>query len=315
MNPVLALARPDILRVKPYSHAAWLPSLTRLHANEVPWRPPGDVTDAGLNRYPEPQPRALVERLAALYGVAQDNLLVARGSDEAIDVLSRIYLRAGERRDHLQCTPTFGMYRVAARHPGRRRRRGAARSHANGLGARCRSALLAAWRPTIKLVYLCSPNNPTGELVGPGRARGRCCTRARRKSHRGHRRGLHRMGTHSRACAPAGSVASLRWQYLRTLVQGTRAWRARASAPSSPHPELDRTREAHHTHPTPWHNRPSKLHCERSSRADHRRVPRAQRDALLDEREYLAAATGESYAAGRAPSGRATPIFCSIDCR
>ena len=158
MNPVLALARPEILHLQPYSHAAWLPSLTRLHANEAPWRPPGDATAAGLNRYPEPQPKALVARLAALYGVAPDMLLVGRGSDEAIDLLSRIYLRAGTDAI-LQCPPTFGMYRVAA--------------HIQGagvvevplerdLGWRLDPGrLLAAWRPAMKIVYLCSPNNPT----------------------------------------------------------------------------------------------------------------------------------------------------------
>jgi histidinol-phosphate aminotransferase len=162
MNPLLALARPDILRVKPYSHAAWLPSLTRLHANEVPWRPAGDGTEGGMNRYPEPQPRALVERLAALYGVAARNLMVARGSDEAIDVLSRIYLRAGEDAV-LQCPPTFGMYQVAAHI------QGASvidipldRSRGFGLDA---DRLLAAWQPRVKIVYLCSPNNPTGNSI------------------------------------------------------------------------------------------------------------------------------------------------------
>jgi histidinol-phosphate aminotransferase len=158
VNPVLALARPEILHLQPYSHAAWLPSLTRLHANEAPWRPPGDSTAAGLNRYPEPQPKALVARLAALYGVAPDMLLVGRGSDEAIDLLSRIYLRAGTDAI-LQCPPTFGMYRVAA--------------HIQGAGVAevplerdlgwslDPGRLLAAWRPAMKIVYLCSPNNPT----------------------------------------------------------------------------------------------------------------------------------------------------------
>lgn len=158
MNPVLALARPEILHLKPYSHAAWLPSLTRLHANEAPWRPPGDDTAAGLNRYPEPQPKALVARLSEIYGVPPDMLLVGRGSDEAIDLLSRIFLRAGMDAI-LQCPPTFGMYRVAA--------------HIQGAGVfdvpleRDRGwsldadRLLAAWRPSMKIVYLCSPNNPT----------------------------------------------------------------------------------------------------------------------------------------------------------
>jgi len=159
MSSLLALARPDIVGIKAYSHAAWLPSMTRLHANEAPWRPAGDATAAGLNRYPEPQPVRLVERLAQVYGVPARSLLVARGSDEAIDVLSRIFLRAGAD-SILQCAPSFGMYQVAA--------------HIQGAGVidvaldRDRDfeldadRLLGAWRPNVKLVYLCSPNNPTG---------------------------------------------------------------------------------------------------------------------------------------------------------
>jgi histidinol-phosphate aminotransferase len=165
VNPALSLARPEILTLKPYSHAAWLPTLTRLHANEAPWRPPGDATLAGLNRYPEPQPQALVHRLAELYDVPAHMLLVTRGSDEAIDVLSRIYLRAGVDAI-LQCTPTFGMYQVAARI------QGAAvievpldRSRGWALDV---DAVLAAWNPRIKLVYLCSPNNPTANLLDVG---------------------------------------------------------------------------------------------------------------------------------------------------
>jgi histidinol-phosphate aminotransferase len=162
MNPVVSLARPEIVTLNAYAHAAWLPSLTRLHANEAPWRPTGDTTAAGLNRYPEPQPRALIERLAALYGVAAANVLATRGGDEAIDVLSRIYLRAGADAI-LQCTPTFGMYQVAARIQG-------AAVIDSPLDAERGWALdperlLAAWQPNVKLVYLCSPNNPTANLL------------------------------------------------------------------------------------------------------------------------------------------------------
>jgi histidinol-phosphate aminotransferase len=162
MNPVVSLARPEIVTLNAYAHAAWLPSLTRLHANEAPWRPTGDTTAAGLNRYPEPQPRALIERLAALYGVGAANVLATRGGDEAIDVLSRIYLRAGADAI-LQCTPTFGMYQVAARIQG-------AAVIDSPLDAERGWALdperlLAAWQPNVKLVYLCSPNNPTANLL------------------------------------------------------------------------------------------------------------------------------------------------------
>jgi len=163
-SPALSLARPEIRSLEPYSHAAWLPSLIRMHANEAPWRPPGDATEGGLNRYPEPQPEALVERLAGLYAAPAGGILVTRGSDEAIDVLSRIFLRAG-RDAILQCTPTFGMYQVAARIQGAEvlevpldRERGW------GLDV---ERLLGAWRPRVKLVYLCSPNNPTANSLAP----------------------------------------------------------------------------------------------------------------------------------------------------
>jgi histidinol-phosphate aminotransferase len=165
VNPVLALARPEILSLKPYSHAAWMPSMTRLHANEAPWRPAGDATAAGLNRYPEPQPAALLERLAAVYGVPATRLLATHGSDEAIDLLSRIYLRAGTDAI-LQCVPTFGMYQVAARIQGA----GVIevpleRAHGWSMDP---ERLLAAWQPEVKIVYLCSPNNPTANLLDIG---------------------------------------------------------------------------------------------------------------------------------------------------
>jgi len=162
MSPALSLARPEIVTLKPYAHAAWLPSLTRMHANEAPWRPAGDTSAAGLNRYPEPQPRALVERLAALYGVPVSSVLATRGSDEGIDLLSRIYLRAGVDAI-LQCTPTFGMYQVAARIQGA----GVVEVALDGDRgwALDPKRLLAAWQPNIKLVYLCSPNNPTANLL------------------------------------------------------------------------------------------------------------------------------------------------------
>ncbi len=54
MNPLISLARPEIVALKPYAHAAWLPSLIRMHANEAPWRPSGDIASPGstatLNR-------------------------------------------------------------------------------------------------------------------------------------------------------------------------------------------------------------------------------------------------------------------------
>ena len=157
---ILDLARPEILQLQPYQHAKWDPTLERMHANEMPWRAQGDNTKAGLNRYPEPQPRALVERMAQLYGVPASNVLVGRGSDEAIDLLVRAFCRAGE--DSVVITPpTFGFYKVAARIQGANVVEVPLLPDGFALDT---PAVIAAGRDA-KIVFLCSPNNPTGNLL------------------------------------------------------------------------------------------------------------------------------------------------------
>jgi histidinol-phosphate aminotransferase len=162
MSWVTELARPDIVALKAYEHASWEPSLERLHANELPWRPDGDDSSAGLNRYPEPQPHVLVEGLAALYGVTPESVLVGRGSDEAIDLLTRSFCRAG-RDAVLVCPPTFGMYAVSARIQGAEVM--TVPLPADAGFALDERALLERCTQDVKLVFLCSPNNPTGNLL------------------------------------------------------------------------------------------------------------------------------------------------------
>jgi len=162
MRSVLELARPEIRNLQAYEHAAWEPSLERLHANESPWRTIGDDSQAGLNRYPEPQPRALIERLAAVYDVPVQRVLVGRGSDEAIDLLTRAFCRAGVD-EVVICPPTFGMYAVAACIQGA----GVVavplrRDHDYAVNV---DAVIAAVSPRSRLIYLCSPNNPTGNSL------------------------------------------------------------------------------------------------------------------------------------------------------
>jgi histidinol-phosphate aminotransferase len=159
MSWLTELARPEIQTLKAYEHAAWEPGLVRLHANELPWRQLNDRSRAGLNRYPEPHPHELTAALARFYGVQPECLLASRGSDEAIDLLVRSYCRAGEDAI-LICPPTFGMYGVAARVQG-------AEVLAAPLQRECGydcdfAALRAQCKDRVKLVFLCSPNNPTG---------------------------------------------------------------------------------------------------------------------------------------------------------
>ena len=165
MSWIDGLARADIVALRVYEHAAWRPELERLHANELPWDPAGRDGRDGLNRYPEPQPRVLLERLAELYGVGPDSVLLGRGSDEAIDLLCRAFCRAGEDAV-LVCPPTFGMYAVSARIQGAEVLEtplDAARGFALD-----EHALLERCTHRTKLVFLCSPNNPTGNLLEEG---------------------------------------------------------------------------------------------------------------------------------------------------
>jgi histidinol-phosphate aminotransferase len=160
MSWVTALVRPEILSLEPYAHAAWEAGVTRLHANELPWRSGGDESMAGLNRYPEPQARAVIERLSALYQVPPEQLLICRGSDEAIDLLTRAFCRPRED-GVLVCPPTFGMYATAALIQGAPvisvpllPEQGFELDASRLLSHYCLSQ--------VKLVFLCSPNNPTG---------------------------------------------------------------------------------------------------------------------------------------------------------
>jgi histidinol-phosphate aminotransferase len=161
-DSVLSLVRPDILALTAYSSARKEAKGGRvwLDANENPETP--SVHKPLLNRYPEPQPADLVAQLAALYGVAPAQVLVTRGSDEGIDLLLRTFCRAGQ--DSILITPpTYGMYVVAAGIQGARTIAVPLVREKNfALDA---AAVLRAVTPETKIVFLCSPNNPTGNLL------------------------------------------------------------------------------------------------------------------------------------------------------
>jgi histidinol dehydrogenase len=162
IDAVMTLARPSIRALRAYEHAQWDPRFERLHANESPWEPAVPTGDAevSLNRYPEPQPLALVSALARLYDVPTNALLVGRGSDEIIDLLTRAFCEAG-RDSVIVCPPTFGMYAVAAHAQGARVLEVPLRSDF-GLDM---PAVERAIDQNAKILWLCSPNNPTGNLL------------------------------------------------------------------------------------------------------------------------------------------------------
>jgi histidinol-phosphate aminotransferase len=155
---VLALARPEIARLKPYSSARMEAGEVdlALDANELPWSPSGRE-DSGLNRYPPPQPAPLRARLAEFYAVQAEEILLTRGSGEGIDLLLRAFCHAG--RDAIVISsPTFGLYAVQAAIQG-------AEVIEVPLDAGFQpspTALDRSASDNVKLVFLCSPNNPTG---------------------------------------------------------------------------------------------------------------------------------------------------------
>ena len=169
MSVVQRLARAEVLALAPTDIAgAPVAGTVRLDANENPY-PPLVQGGGTINRYPEPQPAALRQRLADLYGVPSENLWVARGSDDAIDLLIRAFCRAGQDSVAI-VEPTFSAYAQFARVQG-----------AGVVSARLTEdfrfdadAILKSIQQADlppKLLFLCTPNNPTGTPVDPADVR------------------------------------------------------------------------------------------------------------------------------------------------
>lgn len=154
MRPLEELTRPNIWALKPYSSArdeySGNEAKVFLDANENPYNNP-------LNRYPDPLQRDLKARLAQIKGVAKENIFLGNGSDEAIDLAYRCFTRPGTD-NVVAIEPTYGMYKVCA--------------DINDIEYRPvlldqdfqikSDELLKACDKHTKLIWLCSPNNPTG---------------------------------------------------------------------------------------------------------------------------------------------------------
>jgi histidinol-phosphate aminotransferase len=159
MPGIFSLIRPEIINMKAYSSARKEQNVGEvwLNANENPWS-----RGKNYNRYPAPQPQLLQNLLSEMYAVAVDNMLITRGSDEAIDILLRTFCRAGQ--DAIMTTPpTYGMYEIAAAIQGAEIVKIPLRKeHEFSIDT---NEILRQWHPNVKLIFLCSPNNPTGNLL------------------------------------------------------------------------------------------------------------------------------------------------------
>ena len=150
------LVRPNILNLKPYSSARSEfkgEASVYLDANESPY-------NTSVNRYPDPLQLKLKEKIAKIKGVRQEQIFLGVGSDEPIDGVYRIFCNPGTD-NAAGIAPTYDMYRVAA----------------NINDVAYRSVLLDDWfdfsadrlleatDERTKLIFLCSPNNPTGNSL------------------------------------------------------------------------------------------------------------------------------------------------------
>lgn len=156
---VVALARPEIRALDPYEAAAQVDDTVRLNANESPV--PSEIGNfrRPLNRYPEVRPAGLQRKLARRFACEPDQLLVTRGSSEAIDLLIRTFCRAGVD-SILTPKPSFSMYRHYATVQGAsviEVPMSADQDFALNI-----DDLVAACADDTRLVFVCSPNNPTG---------------------------------------------------------------------------------------------------------------------------------------------------------
>lgn len=162
---VLDLVRQDLRVFAGYSSARShkVDGTVWLNANESPWTNAADGVGA-LRRYPQPQPEALRVRLAEVYGVRPEQLLIGRGSDEAIDLLVRALCRA-EHDPVVIAPPVFGMYAVCARLQGAPLVEAPMRERPDGWMTDLAAIRDLAIASRAKIVFLCSPGNPTGELI------------------------------------------------------------------------------------------------------------------------------------------------------
>ncbi len=156
---IVKLARPEIQAMRAYEAAVQVDDTVRLNANESPRISPIGNFRRPLNRYPEVRPQKLQQALAARFGCSAEQLLVTRGSSEAIDLLIRTFCEAG-RDSIVTPAPSFSMYWHYARI------QGAAVIEVPTLAENNFvidiDAVLAACTDDSRLVFVCSPNNPTG---------------------------------------------------------------------------------------------------------------------------------------------------------
>jgi histidinol-phosphate aminotransferase len=158
------LVRPNILQLDPYSTARHEYSGVAdiyLDANENAFGSPiNTAANTALNRYPDPMQTALKQRLSEIKGLPTQHIFIGNGSDEAIDLVQRIFCEPGTD-NIIICPPTYGMYKVCATINN-------IQVHEVPLTSNYQldlNAISSTIDEYTKLIFVCSPNNPTGNSI------------------------------------------------------------------------------------------------------------------------------------------------------
>ena len=155
------LVRKNVQKLTPYQSARRIGGNgdVWLNANEYPVAPNFQLTEQNFNRYPEAQPEQVINRYAQYAGVTPEQVIVSRGADEAIELLMRAFCEP-ETDTVLYCPPTYGMYQVSAETLGIKTKTVQTKSNwqldLDGIKQNL---------DNVKLIYVCSPNNPTGNMI------------------------------------------------------------------------------------------------------------------------------------------------------
>ena len=158
---ILHLIRPDLLQNKQDAPKAD-GSLHRLHANELPWTAVS-LDSIHFNVYPDTQAqRCLKEQLAASYQVNENQIVLTRGSDDAIDLVTRLFLKAGFDA-FMQFPPTFSMYEFYIRLQ-QAQMIECPLDMSNNFTLSI-DKIQRYWQANCKIIMLCRPNNPTAHLI------------------------------------------------------------------------------------------------------------------------------------------------------
>ena len=161
-NSILMRARPEIINLKTYQSAR-LNTLNDtdsifLDANECPFEP--YIGANKLSRYPEKQPKKLSDILCKLYDISSQNLMITRGADEAIECIIKTFC-IPYKDNIIICPPTFSMYEHSAKIHGIEIRKANLKKNFS----LDKNLILEKSDENTKIIFICSPNNPTGNLI------------------------------------------------------------------------------------------------------------------------------------------------------